>query len=162
MSCRLSRRNVGRSPTTTPILDALDVRATEDFSYTSDGQRIDGLLLKPAGFKARRPAIPRSFACMEVPRTSSRTSSCSNGSCLRRAGMPSSRINPRGSTGRGFEFARAVHGNTGDRDVKDVLAGVDYLVQQGVIDPERLGIGGRSYGDPHQLCDRQHPGSRRR
>jgi dipeptidyl aminopeptidase/acylaminoacyl peptidase len=56
-------------------------------------------------------------------------------------------INPRGSTGRGFDFSRAIAGNTGDLDVKDVLRGVDYvLAQEGWIDPERLGIGGRSYG----------------
>jgi len=126
-------------------LDALDVRATEDFSYTSDDQRIDGLLLKPAGLKpaAGYPAIVRLHG---GPAYQFSHEFLFEWQLFAARGYAVVAINPRGSTGRGFEFARAVHGNTGDRDVKDVLAGVDYLVRQGVIDPERLGIGGRSYG----------------
>lgn len=54
--------------------------------------------------------------------------------------------NPRGSSGRGQDFQRAIWAAWGEKDGKDVLAAVDYLVASGVADPERLGIGGHSYG----------------
>jgi len=55
-------------------------------------------------------------------------------------------VNPRGSSGRGFDFARAIYADWGNLDTADVLAGVDHVVAMGVADPERLGIGGWSYG----------------
>lgn len=55
-------------------------------------------------------------------------------------------VNPRGSSGRGFDFSRAIYADWGNKDVADVLAGVDHVVKLGVADPDRLGIGGRSYG----------------
>ena len=39
--------------------------------------------------------------------------------------------NPRGSSGRGQEFARANLGDMGGGDFKDILAGVDALVRDG-------------------------------
>jgi dipeptidyl aminopeptidase/acylaminoacyl peptidase len=55
-------------------------------------------------------------------------------------------VNPRGSSGRGEKFATAIFAAWGEKDGEDVLAAVDYAVAQGVADPERLGIGGWSYG----------------
>lgn len=54
--------------------------------------------------------------------------------------------NPRGSSGRGFDFARAIYADWGNLDVKDVLAAVDHVVSMGITDPERLAVGGWSYG----------------
>ncbi len=54
--------------------------------------------------------------------------------------------NPRGSSGRGFDFARAIYADWGGVDTADVLAAVDHAVALGVADPNRLGIGGWSYG----------------
>jgi dipeptidyl aminopeptidase/acylaminoacyl peptidase len=54
--------------------------------------------------------------------------------------------NPRGSSGRGQEFARANLGDMGGGDLKDILAGVDALVRDGVVDDARVAITGGSYG----------------
>ncbi|MDB4897557.1 MAG: peptidase prolyl oligopeptidase active site domain protein [Firmicutes bacterium] len=54
--------------------------------------------------------------------------------------------NPRGSTGRGLAFAEANLGDMGGADLQDILAGVDACIEMGVADPDRLGIGGWSYG----------------
>ncbi|MGW4421977.1 alpha/beta hydrolase family protein [Streptosporangium sp. NPDC004631] len=54
--------------------------------------------------------------------------------------------NPRGSSGRGQDYARRVIGCVGQEDLGDVLAGVDHLVGRGVADPERLAVLGLSYG----------------
>ncbi len=54
--------------------------------------------------------------------------------------------NPRGSGGRGRDFAERVVGDMGGQDVGDVLAGVDAVVAAGVADPDRLVLMGGSYG----------------
>jgi len=54
--------------------------------------------------------------------------------------------NIRGSTGYGHKFIASVRADWGGGDYKDVMAGVDYLVTHGIADPNRLGIGGWSYG----------------
>ncbi len=54
--------------------------------------------------------------------------------------------NPRGSSGRGEEYQMAIYADWGNKDTQDVLAAVDYLVAQGIADPDRLGVGGWSYG----------------
>jgi dipeptidyl aminopeptidase/acylaminoacyl peptidase len=54
--------------------------------------------------------------------------------------------NPRGSDGYGQEFNDANHRDWGPGPMRDVLAGVDALVADGLADPERLGLTGGSYG----------------
>jgi dipeptidyl aminopeptidase/acylaminoacyl peptidase len=54
--------------------------------------------------------------------------------------------NPRGSTGRGEQFAMGIYADWGHRDVEDDLAAVDDAVARGLADPDRLGVGGWSYG----------------
>jgi dipeptidyl aminopeptidase/acylaminoacyl peptidase len=54
--------------------------------------------------------------------------------------------NSRGSSGRGYEFQKALFAQWGTVDVPDVLAAADYAVSVGIADPQRLGIGGWSYG----------------
>jgi dipeptidyl aminopeptidase/acylaminoacyl peptidase len=54
--------------------------------------------------------------------------------------------NPRGSTGYGTDFARAIFAAWGEKDYEDVLAGVDHAIAIGLADPKRLGVGGWSYG----------------
>lgn len=54
--------------------------------------------------------------------------------------------NPRGSWGRGREFAARVVGDMGGADAHDLLAGIDHVVSMGIADPERIGVTGGSYG----------------
>jgi len=54
--------------------------------------------------------------------------------------------NPRGSTGRGEAWSSAIYADWGTKAVQDVLGLVDYAVAQGLADPDRLGVGGWSYG----------------
>lgn len=54
--------------------------------------------------------------------------------------------NPRGSTGRGQEFARRVLGDMCGADTHDYLSGIDHLVNLGLADGTRLGVTGGSYG----------------
>jgi len=54
--------------------------------------------------------------------------------------------NFRGSGGYGREFLRANVGDWGGGDFQDVMTGIDALIEKKVVDPERLGIVGWSYG----------------
>ena len=54
--------------------------------------------------------------------------------------------NFRGSDGYGRDFARGNYRNWGIADYEDMMAGVDYLIDQGIADPERLVVNGWSYG----------------
>ena len=55
-------------------------------------------------------------------------------------------INPQGSCGYGIEFATALNGNWGILDYNDLMAGMDYAIENGYSDPDRLGVCGLSYG----------------
>jgi dipeptidyl aminopeptidase/acylaminoacyl peptidase len=54
--------------------------------------------------------------------------------------------NYRGSNGYGVAFAEANVGDLGGLDLDDVLTGVDHCVDEGLADPDKLGVGGWSYG----------------
>jgi dipeptidyl aminopeptidase/acylaminoacyl peptidase/imidazolonepropionase-like amidohydrolase len=56
------------------------------------------------------------------------------------------RCNPRGSTGRGRDFRQANYQDWGGNDFKDLMAGVDFQVENGIADANRLGVMGWSYG----------------
>lgn len=54
--------------------------------------------------------------------------------------------NPRGSTGRGDAFARAVKGDMGGADTLDIISGVDALIARGWVNAKRVAVTGTSYG----------------
>jgi dipeptidyl aminopeptidase/acylaminoacyl peptidase len=55
-------------------------------------------------------------------------------------------INPRGSIGYGQAHAEALFADWGNKDFRDVMAAVDYAIELGIADADRLGVGGWSYG----------------
>jgi len=54
--------------------------------------------------------------------------------------------NPRGSTGYGLDFQKANFQDLGGGDLKDEIAGLDFLKATGFVDPKKIGITGGSYG----------------
>jgi len=54
--------------------------------------------------------------------------------------------NIRGSTGYGREFQEANRGDWGGKDLQDIVKGVEWLTQEGIADPKRIGAYGGSYG----------------
>jgi dipeptidyl aminopeptidase/acylaminoacyl peptidase len=56
------------------------------------------------------------------------------------------RANPRGSSGYGRDFCLGLFQGWGEKDYRDVLAAVDHAIELGYADPDRLGVGGFSYG----------------
>jgi dipeptidyl aminopeptidase/acylaminoacyl peptidase len=62
------------------------------------------------------------------------------------AGYAALAVNPRGSSGRGFDFARAIYADWGNLDAQDISAGITHLIDSGITDPQRIGVVGWSYG----------------
>ena len=54
--------------------------------------------------------------------------------------------NPRGSSGYGQDFCKAIYADWGNKDFQDDMAMVDYAIAQGIANPDKLGVGGWSYG----------------
>jgi len=54
--------------------------------------------------------------------------------------------NPRGSSGYGEKYCKAIFADWGNKDFQDDMAFVDYAIEQGIADPDKLGVGGWSYG----------------
>jgi dipeptidyl aminopeptidase/acylaminoacyl peptidase len=54
--------------------------------------------------------------------------------------------NPRGSSGYGQKHCQAIFADWGNKDYQDDMAMVDYAIEQGIADPDKLGVGGWSYG----------------
>ncbi len=54
--------------------------------------------------------------------------------------------NYRGSTGRGEEFAKSSQGDPGGLEFDDVIDGIDYLIDAGMVDKSKVGVTGGSYG----------------
>jgi len=122
------------------------VAAPEFYKYKSfDGLEIEAALLKPAGYdgKTKLPLVVRVHG---GPTGRWRDSIESWGQLLAARGYAVLYPNVRGSIGYGQKFTEMNRADWGGGDFKDVMAGVDDLIAKGIADPERLGIGGWSYG----------------
>ena len=115
----------------------------------ADGLEIEGVLTKPVGYqKGKR--YPLAVLVHGGPE------GVSYDGWNTRAGYPVQLFatagyvvlepNYRGSRGRGVAYGQADHKDLGGKEFEDVVAGVDHLVAQGLVDKDRVGIGGWSYG----------------
>jgi dipeptidyl aminopeptidase/acylaminoacyl peptidase len=109
-----------------------------------DGTQIEGALLKPAGNQSGR--LPLIVLIHGGPTGRWQDAFEPWGQMLVARGYAVFYPNIRGSVGYGWRFLEANRADWGYGDFKDVMAGVDFLIQRGVADPMRIGIGGWSYG----------------
>jgi dipeptidyl aminopeptidase/acylaminoacyl peptidase len=120
--------------------------APEFYKYKSfDGLEIEAALLKPSGYdgKAKLPLI----ALIHGGPTGAWEDTVDPwGQLLAARGYAVFYPNIRGSIGYGQKFIEMNRGDWGGDDFKDVMAGVDDLIARGIADPDKLGIGGWSYG----------------
>ena len=123
------------------VLSEIQLAAPIERHATVDSRDIQGWLL-PAG-EGRRPLV------VEIhggPHTLYGWSLMWEFQVLAAAGIGVFYSNPRGSEGYGEAFNDANHRDWGPGPTRDVLAGVDALVAEGLADPDRLGVTGGSYG----------------
>ena len=133
---------------------AVPLGRTEVVRWRSfDGQEIEGLLTYPVGYRgagagSRVPLL--TILHGGPPSSFTRTFIGGVGSypiaSFAAAGFAVLRPNVRGSSGYGRAFRYANMRDWGGGDLRDALAGIDTLVARGVVDGERLGVMGWSYG----------------
>jgi dipeptidyl aminopeptidase/acylaminoacyl peptidase len=123
-----------------------------------DGLEIEGLLLLPPGPLAEKPyplltyvhgGPSGRFAAEFSPQIGSPypvQAECYPLQVLAGLGYAVFMPNPRGSYGYGETFRKANVGDWGGGDYRDIISGIDALIERKIADPGRLGIMGRSYG----------------
>jgi dipeptidyl aminopeptidase/acylaminoacyl peptidase len=128
------------------------VVAPEFVTYKSaDGVDIEAALLLPGGSGPRPPAStphPLPFVVLVHGGPTGRWSDAFEpwGQLLASRGYAVLYPNVRGSVGYGERFVEMNRADWGGGDFRDVMAGVDAMIARGVADPNRLGVGGWSYG----------------
>ncbi|MDB5307503.1 MAG: family peptidase [Gemmataceae bacterium] len=115
-----------------------------------DGADVGGPLELPPGYKKGDKKLPLVVALHGGPTTASHAGlefDAHNGRLyFAAAGYAVLCPNYRGSTGYGDKFVTDLLGRENDVEVKDILAGIRHLVDEGIVDPERIGVMGWSNG----------------
>jgi len=125
---------------------SLPVIAPEFITYKSfDGLEIEAALLRPVVPSPQSP-VPLVVLVHGGPTGRWADSFEPWGQLLAQRGYAVLYPNIRGSTGYGQKFVEMNRADWGGGDFKDVMAAVDAMIARGVADPNRLGIGGWSYG----------------
>ncbi|MEP7117838.1 MAG: prolyl oligopeptidase family serine peptidase, partial [Acidobacteriota bacterium] len=124
----------------------LELSVAENVTSTSsDGTEVHSILFKPAGYVARH-SYPTILYIHGGPNGQDEHAFSFPHQWLAANGYAVLSVNYRGSSGRGAAYQRAIHKDWGHLEVVDLLGAVDAVVKSGVADPNRLGIGGWSYG----------------
>src|SRR5919108_488860 len=128
------------------LIDELELHPCEERTFTAtDGLEIHGWVIKGEGpgpqpllvdihggpHNAWSPAFDTAHLYHET---------------LAAQGWTILRLNPRGSDGYGEDFYTAVLGKWGEIDEQDFISAVDTLVDEGLVDPNRVAVCGYSYG----------------
>ncbi|HEY0137644.1 MAG TPA: prolyl oligopeptidase family serine peptidase, partial [Nannocystis sp.] len=114
-------------------------------SSDGEGEGRDGWLLMPRGDGGPRPLWvdfhggPHTFVSLGYPYHP-------YWHVLLSQGWAVLALNTLGSASYGASFAERLRGSWGESDLPEHLAAIDQLVEEGVVDPKRIAIGGKSYG----------------
>ena len=111
---------------------------------SADGTMIDAYLTRPANAAAGK--LPTVLRIHGGPVAQYSSGFNLEWQMLAARGFAVVAANPRGSSGYGRDFSRAIWADWGNKDYDDVMAAVDTAIAMGVADPDRLGVGGWSYG----------------
>ena len=114
-----------------------------------DGLELEGILIRPLDEQAGRryPLILNVHGGPESRDTNGwRTSYANAGQVAAAQGFAVFYPNYRGSTGRGVAFSRLSQGDPAGKEFDDLVDAVDHLIASGLVDRDRVGITGGSYG----------------
>ena len=112
---------------------------------SSDGLEIEGLLCLPVGYEAGK-SYPLIVEPHGGPRSSRDLGFKPTWHYFSGEGFAYFAPNFRGGDGYGNDFATANYNDWGGGDYQDIMTGVDFLIEGGIADPDRLIVGGSSYG----------------
>ncbi len=124
----------------------IDLGATEEVGFKSkDGTEVHALLTKPVGYVAGA-RVPLLLRIHGGPNSQEQHTFSYERQLFAANGYAVLAVNYRGSAGRGQKFSRAIFADWGHYEVDDLEAALDYAIKAGIADPNRLGVGGWSYG----------------
>ena len=128
------------------LMNELEIASTEEVGFKSkDGTEVHGLLTYPLGY-VKGTKVPLLLRIHGGPNGQDQHSFSVERQVFAANGYAVLAVNYRGSSGRGQKYSRAIFADWGHYEVEDLEAGVDHVIQMGVADPDRLGVGGWSYG----------------
>jgi dipeptidyl aminopeptidase/acylaminoacyl peptidase len=128
------------------LLSEVRLGEAENIHFKSkDGTEVEGFVTKPPDFVQgkRYPTILRIHGG-PVSQFSHQFSE--EWQVFAGAGYVVVAANPRGSSGYGEDFSKALFADWGNKDFQDVMAAVDHAIELGYTDADKLGVGGWSYG----------------
>jgi dipeptidyl aminopeptidase/acylaminoacyl peptidase len=117
----------------------------EERWHEVDGRRIQGWFYQSPKSTKRRPP-PVVLEIHGGPATLYGWSLMWEWQVMAANGISVYACNPRGSQGYGQAFLTANVGDWGEGPMRDVMGGLDSLVDDGLVDPDRMGVTGGSYG----------------
>jgi dipeptidyl aminopeptidase/acylaminoacyl peptidase len=119
---------------------------TEEFtSISKDGTEVHGLIVKPATYQAGQK-YPTLLRIHGGPNGQDDHAFSFERELFAANGYVVVAVNYRGSNGRGSAYQKAIFADWGGKEVIDLLGAMDHVQKIGLADPDRLGIGGWSYG----------------
>ena len=128
------------------LFSELKLGPVEDITFrSSDGTEVHGQLTKPANFEPGKK-YPTLLCIHGGPNGQDGHAFSFEHQFFAAHGYAVIAVNYRGSSGRGHRYGESIFGDWGHKEVADLLAGVEHVVKMGIADPDRLGIGGWSYG----------------
>jgi dipeptidyl-peptidase 4 len=135
--------------TDTPSADEFEILPTEIVQVkASDGTLLYGRMIKPAGFQAGKkyPAVVVVYGGPGAQYVLNHWTGLTWDQVLAHKGFVVWQLDNRGSTGRGHAFESVLYHDMGEHELSDQKEGIQYLISQGFVDPQRIGLYGWSYG----------------
>jgi len=128
------------------LLAGLQLATAESFtSHSKDETEVHGILVKPASF-VEKQKYPLILYIHGGPNGQDAHNFNFERQLFAANGYVVISVNYRGSSGRGAAYQKAIFADWGNKEVVDLLGAVDQMIASGIADPNRLGIGGWSYG----------------
>jgi dipeptidyl aminopeptidase/acylaminoacyl peptidase len=133
-----------RVTTLNPQVASMALGETEVVTYKNDGLELEGILIKPVGYRAgqRYPLLVEAHGGP----TGATLNDFKTNQVWAGRGWAVFMPNPRGSEGFGESFMRANINDLGGGDYRDIMAGVDVCIRRGIADSTRMAFEGWSYG----------------
>src|SRR5258708_30788951 len=127
------------------LLAELQIPQTDQVNFKSkDGTEVHGLLTYPLGY-VKGTRVPLLLRIHGGHNGQDQHSFSVERQVFAANGYAVLVVNYRGSSGRGQKYSRSIFADWGHYEVEDLEAGVDHVIQMGVADADRLGVGGWSY-----------------
>ena len=133
------------------LLEPYDLNDPEFVTVkTRDGFELEAMMIKPSGFDPTKeyPVFCYTYSGPHAPQVQDRYSNRNAlfHQMLAQEGTLIWICDNRSASGKGLESVKGVYRNLGAQELRDLEDGLDWLVDQGYVDHERIGLWGWSYG----------------